>query len=329
MHRKALTIIALNLAVVTLSPVGAQAQEKLRFGHVGEPGSLFEASANSYAACTNPKLKGKASVEVYGSSQLGSDDEMLQKLKLGQITFALPSTVMSSVTPEFGVFEMPYIIRSRDHMKKVRDEVVMKTLEKAAENKGYRIIGVWENGFRHVTNNVRPIKKPEDLRGIKLRTPKGEWRIKMFKLYGANPSPMSFSEVFIALKTGVMDGEENPLAQIYSAKFQEVQKYLSMTGHVYTPAYALVSKERFSKLPEDVQKVLVDCAKETSDWVYKKAAELDDELLGKLKGSSIQINESDKKAFTAASKPIYDEFAKSVTGGSELIEAVRKLAPKS
>ncbi len=140
---------------------------------------------------------------------------------------------------------------------------------------------------------------------------------------------MSFSEVFIALKTGVMDGEENPLAQIYSAKFQEVQKYLSMTGHVYTPAYALVSKERFSKLPEDVQKVLVDCAKETSDWVYKKAAELDDELLGKLKGSTIQINESDKKAFTAASKPIYDEFAKSVTGGSELIEAVRKLAPKS
>jgi TRAP-type transport system periplasmic protein len=327
MHLKALAAIAaLALALPSLT---ANAQTKLRFGHVGEPGSLFEASANNYAACTNPKLTGKAEVEVYGSSQLGSDQEMLQKLKLGQITFALPSTVMSSVTPEFGVFEMPYIIQSREHMAKVRDEVVMKALQDAAGKKGYRIIGIWENGFRNITNNLRPINKPEDLKGIKLRTPKGEWRVKMFQLYGANPSPMAFSEVFTALKTGVMDGQENPLAQIYSAKFQEVQKYLSMTDHVYTPAYVVVAKDQFAKLPEDVQKVLVDCAQENSDWVYKKAAELDNDLLAKMKTSGIQVNDADKKAFIAASKPIYEEFSKTVEGGPALIDAVQKLAPKS
>lgn len=328
MTRKVLFAVAAALAVA-LPLAGAQAQEKLRFGHVGEPGSLFEASAKNYAACTNPKLTGKGEVEVFGSSQLGSDEEMLQKLKLGQITFALPSTVMSSVTPEFGVFEMPYIVENREHMAKIRDEVVMTTLQAAAEKKGYQILGVWENGFRHITNNTRPINKPEDLHGIKLRTPKGTWRVKMFQLYGANPSPMSFSEVFTALKTGVMDGQENPLAQIYSAKFQEVQKYLSLTGHVYTPAYLLVSKDNFAKLPADVQKVLGDCAKENSDWVYKKAAELDTDLLEKMKQSSITVNEADKKAFIAASKPIYDEFAKSVEGGPALIEALQKLAPKS
>jgi tripartite ATP-independent transporter DctP family solute receptor len=328
MTRKALFAVAAAFAVA-LPLAGAQAQEKLRFGHVGEPGSLFEASAKNYAACTNPKLTGKAEVEVFGSSQLGSDEEMLQKLKLGQITFALPSTVMSSVTPEFGVFEMPYIVENREHMAKIRDEVVMKTLEQATEKKGYQIIGVWENGFRHITNNTRPINKPEDLKGIKLRTPKGTWRVKMFQLYGANPSPMSFSEVFTALKTGVMDGQENPLAQIASAKFQEVQKYLSLTGHVYTPAYVVVSKDNFAKLPADVQKVLSDCAKENSDWVYKKAAELDKDLLEEMKKASITVNEADKKAFIAASKPVYDEFAKSVEGGPALIEALQKLAPKS
>ena len=322
------SVAAFSLLTIMTGSANAQGTE-LRFGHVGEPGSLFEASAENFAKCANPKLGDKAKVQVFGSSQLGSDQEMLQKLKLGQITFALPSTVMSSVTPEFGVFEMPYIVQSREHMAKVRDEVVMTTLQEAAKKKGYRIIGVWENGFRNITNNVRPINKPEDLKGIKLRTPKGEWRVKMFKLYGANPSPMSFSEVFTALKTGVMDGQENPLAQIYSAKFQEVQKYLSMTGHVYTPAYALVSEAQFAKLPEDVQTVLTDCAKENSDWVYKKAAELDDELLGKMKQSDIKVNDADKQAFIDASKPIYDEFAKSVEGGADLIEAVQKLAPKS
>ncbi len=324
-------VLAALIASVGLAlPLTANAQGmELRFGHVGKPGSLFELSAENFAACTNPKLGDKAEVQVFGSSQLGNDREMLQKLKLGQLTFSLPSTVMSSVTPEFGVFEMPYIIQSRDHMRKVRDEVVMKALQEAAKKKGYRILGVWENGFRHITNNVRPINTPEDLKGIKLRTPKGEWRVKMFKAYGANPTPMAFSEVFTALKTGVIDGQENPFAQIYSAKFQEVQKYLSLTGHVYTPAYVLVSDTQFAKLPENVQTVLSDCAKANSEWVYKKAAELEDDLLGKIKAAGVAVNEADKQAFIAASKPIYEEFSSTVEGGPELVKSVQDLAPKS
>ena len=316
-------------AALTAMATAAHAEKLiLKFGHVGNPGSLFSASADEFAKRANEKLGDKAEVQVFGSSQLGNDRELLQKLKLGQVQFALPSSVMSSISPEFGVFEMPYIIKDRDHMKRVQAEMG-DTFQKAAQSKGYRILAYWENGFRHITNNTRPINKPEDLAGLKLRTPKGEWRVKMFQLYGANPTPMAFSDVFTALQTGVMDGQENPYTQIWSAKFQEVQKYLSITGHVYTPAYVLVSDSEFAKLPDDVQKTLTEVAQETQAFVYETAAKMDDDLLEKLKAGGIAVNEADKDAFIKASQPVYDEFGSSVEGGKELTEKVLSLGSSS
>ncbi len=310
-----LTVIAATI----LSATAAAAQTEVKFGHVGEPGSLFDQSAQEFAKRANAKLGDKAKVVVYGSSQLGGDSEMMKKLKLGTIDLALPSTVMSSLVPAFGLFEMPYLVKNRDHMAKIRDQVVVPTLEPIALKAGYRIIGVWENGFRQITNNKHPIVKPDDLQGIKLRTPKGTWRVKMFKAYGANPSPLAFSEVFVALQTGVMDGQENPLAQIYPARFYEVQKFLSMTGHVYTPAFVTAGAS-WSRLPADVQKILADTAVEMQPVVYKIAADLDDSLLKKLKDAGMKVNEADKDAFIKASASIYDEFAKEVSGGKELVD---------
>ena len=316
-------------AAAMLAAGAASAQQELRFGHVGEPGSLFEASANHFVEVANEKLGDDYKVVAYGASQLGGDQELLQKLKLGQVTFALPSSVMSSVAPEFGVFEMPYIIKDREHIKAVSDTMLEEVFNPAAEENGYRILAFWENGFRHITNNVRPINTPEDLEGVKLRTPQGEWRVKMFQEYGANPTPMAFSDVFTALQTGVIDGQENPYAQIASAKFQEVQDYLSITGHVYTPAYVLVSEQNFSRLPEDVQQKLTEAAEETQGFVYEKAAELEDELLQVIKDAGVEVNEADNQAFIDASQPIYDEFAATVEGGEELVQKVRDAAPES
>ena len=296
------------------------AQTEIKFGHVGEPGSLFAASAEEFAKRANAKLGGKAKVVVYGSSQLGGDKELLQKLKLGTVDIALPSTVMSSEADLFGVFEMPYLVKDREHMKKIEKEVFWKSLAPAAEAKGLKVIAVWENGYRHITNSRRPINKPADLQGIKLRVPEGKWRVKMFQTYGANPSPMKFSEVFTALQTGVMDGQENPFTQIYSAKFQEVQKFLSLTGHVYTPAYATMGAKKWAGLPADVRKTLEQVAKETQGFVYEKAAKDDEELLGKIKSAGVQVNTPDKNAFVAASKPVYEEFAREVKGAKQVID---------
>ncbi|SDF39388.1 TRAP transporter substrate-binding protein [Limimaricola pyoseonensis] len=296
----------------------------LRFGHVGNPGSLFEATANHFAECANAELGDAAEVQAFGSSQLGKDQELLQKLKLGQVHFALPSSVMSSVDDRFGVFEMPYIIQDRDHMRRVQGEM-MDVFEGAANENGYTIVGLAENGFRHITNNVRPVNVPADLDGVKLRTPNGAWRVKMFQHYGANPTPMSFSDVFTALQTGVIDGQENPYAQIASAKFQEVQDYLSITGHVYTPAYILASKKHFDDLPEEVRAVLSDCAAQTQDFTYETAAQMEVDLLEEIKAAGVEVNEADKAAFIEASRPIYDAFAAEVEGGGDLIDKVLAL----
>lgn len=321
----------IGAAIVTaLLALPAHAQTEISFGHVGEPGSLFQLSAEEFAKRANEKLGDKGKVVVYGSSQLGTDEELLQKLRLGTADMALPSTVMSSVIPEFGLFEMPYLVKDREHMKRIEEEIVWPVLAKAAEENGYKVLAIWENGFRNITNNVRPIEKPEDLEGVKLRTPSGEWRVKMFQAYGANPTPMSFSEVFTALQTGVVDGQENPLTQIYSAKFQEVQDYLSMTGHVYTPAYVLVGLNNWNSLPEDVRAILEETARETQAFVYENAARLEEELLRKIQEESdIEVNEADKDAFIAASSSIYEEFGAQVEGGEEMVEKAISLGDGS
>ncbi|MFX0540934.1 TRAP transporter substrate-binding protein [Roseovarius sp. S4756] len=308
-------------ALAGLATGVSAADMTMKFGHVGAPGSLFEATANNFAECVNGAMPDKVEMQTFGSSQLGNDKEMLQKLKLAQIDFSLPSSVMSSVDDTFGIFEMPYIITSRDHMRRVQGEM-MDTFQAAANDNGYHIVGLAENGFRHITNNVRPINVPADLEGVKLRTPNGVWRLKMFQEYGANPTPMAFSDVFTALQTGVIDGQENPYAQIASAKFQEVQKYLSITGHVYTPAYILASKKAFDALPADVQAGLTDCANQTQDFTYETAAEMETTLLKEIEDAGVEVNTADKAAFIEASKPIYKQFADEVDGAQEMIDTV-------
>jgi len=307
----------------------AYAQTELKLGHVGEPGSLIGAAADEFAKRANARLGGKYKVVTYGSSQLGGDKELLQKLKLGTVEFAEPSTVMSSEADIFGVFEMPYLVKDREHMKRIEKELFWSKMEPAVEKKGLKLLAVWENGFRNITNNKRPIVTPADLKGIKLRVPEGKWRVKMFQAYGANPSPMKYSEVFTALQTGVMDGQENPFAQIYSAKFYEVQKYLSLTGHVYSPAYLAVGLKKWGSFPADVRKTLESTAREVQAWVYEKGARDDEVLLEKMKASgSIQVNQANKEAFIAASKPVYDEFAREVPGAKEIIERAIALGKK-
>ena len=312
--------MTLLLCAAVLATAPALAQIELKLGHVGEPGSLIGAAADEFARRANAKLGGKYKVATYGSSQLGGDKELLQKLKLGTIDFVEPSTVMSSEADIFGVFEMPYLVKSREHMKKIENDLFWSKMAPETEKKGIKMLAVWENGYRHITNSKQPINTPADLKGIKLRVPEGKWRVKMFQAYGANPSPMKFSEVFTALQTGVMDGQENPFAQIASAKFYEVQKYLSLTGHVYTPAYLVAGSKKWPTLPADARKILEDTAKETQAWVYEKAARDDDELLAKMKTAGIQVNNANKDAFIAASKPVYDEFAREVPGAKEIID---------
>ena len=298
----------------------ASAPRELKFGHVGEPGSLFALSVDEFARRANARLPEGWEVVTYGSSQLGGDELLLQKIKLGTVDFALPSTIMSSQVDAFGLFEMPYLVRDREHMGAIEEDVVWPDLAPQAEAAGYRMIAVWENGFRHVTNSRQPIETPADLDGVKLRTPSGVWRLKLFQALGANPTPMALSEVFIGLQTGVIDGQENPLAQIWGSKLYEVQDYLSLTGHVYTPAYVVVSPARWDGFPPEVRAILEAEARATQAYVYETAMRLDSDLLDQVREAGVTVNAPDRQPFLDASVALYEEFGSTVDGGSALVE---------
>ena len=290
-----------------------------------KPGSTQYVTAEEFTRRANELLGDKAKVVFYGSAQLGKDKDLMQKLKLGTVHLAMPSSIMSSIAAEAGLFDMPFLVKDRAHLNRIEHKVFWPKIAPAIEAKGYKVIGFWENGIRHITNNVKPINTPADLKGVKIRTPKSTWRVKMFSEWGANPTPMSFSEVFVALQTGVIDGQENPYTNISAAKLNEVQKYLSVTGHVYTPSYLTTGAKQWGKLPEDVRTILEDTAVAVQGWMYATGTMDDMSLRDKL-GSSMEVNIADRAAFVEASKPIYAEFAKEVATGKEMIDMALQLA---
>ncbi len=311
-----------------LSSCGYQDQQlQLRLAHVASPGSLVAASAEEFARRANQELDGLAHITVFGSSQLGDDETLLIKLKLGTVDLSVPSSIMSSVVESFGLFEMPFLVKDRSHMSRIEEAVIWPYLAEDAAEKGYQLLGIWENGYRHITNNLHPINVPADFAGIKLRTPRGYWRLRLFQELGANPTPMSLAETFMALQTGVIDGQENPLSQIHSQKFHEVQKFLTLSGHVYTPAYLVAGTERWSQLPARVREVLQKAAREVQGYVYQEAERLDSKLLDELATTGIEINVCDRDSIFQAGRPLLDMFAAEVPRGAEILAQALALAP--
>ncbi|WP_252945351.1 TRAP transporter substrate-binding protein [Oceanicola sp. 502str15] len=304
----------------------AIAQEEIIFGISAATGSLQQQSASEFARRANEKLGDTAVVKVFDSSQLGKDKDMLQKIKLGTMHLTLPSSIMPEIAAEYAIFDLPFLVADRDHLARIDETFFKDVLVPAAEAQGYRPLAVWENGFRQITNNERPINTPADLEGLKIRTPNSSWRVAMFSEYGANPTPMSFSEVFVALQTGVIDGQENPLTNIAGGKLNEVQKYLSMSGHVYSPAYPTVGVAAFEKLDPEIQQVLAETAQEVALWAREQGAEQDGKLLEELEAGGMEVNTADRAAFVEASAPLYEKFAAEVEGGQAMIDQVLSLA---
>ncbi|MEH6453496.1 MAG: TRAP transporter substrate-binding protein [Psychromonas sp.] len=263
-------------------------------------------------------------MKFFGAAQLGKDKDVQQKLKLGTIDIALLSSTLATTVPEMALFELPFLVSDRAQVTQIEKDVVWPYIAPAAEKKGYTIISFWENGFRNITNSKKPINTPADLAGLKIRTPNSSWRVKMFKNWGANPTPMSFGDVFIGLQTGVIDGQENPYTNIYSAKLNEVQQYLSVTNHVYTPAYLTAGSKSYKKLPDDVKAIIKESSYIAQQWGYAEAAKLEGVLKDKLVAGGMKINVADHQSFVDASQPIYDDFIANVPNGKVMLEKAQQ-----
>ena len=188
--------------VFALAGAGLADPIVLKFSHIGGPGSLYWLSAEEFARRVSKETNGAVQIALYPNSGLGSDSAVVTKLLTGEVDFSILSTPMSTVANEFGVFEMPFLVHDRDQIKRFRDKAVYGYLGPAAKEKGYLVLGMWELGFRHLINNQRPIEGPESLAGLKLRVPKGKWRIRMFKAYGVDPVPMEFKDVYGGIRGG-------------------------------------------------------------------------------------------------------------------------------
>lgn len=300
-------------------PVQDQKPLELTLAHTGDTGSIHDLTASEFARRVKTQLGGKVVINVVGASKLGNEAEMLEKVKKGEIAFSLPSPTLVKVDRVFAVFELPYLVLSRNHVKTARKTLLSKYFRPAAEAKGLYVLAMWENGFRHITNSVRPIENPKDLKDIKLRVSQGSSLVSVFKTYGANPQEFPFGQkLYDALKSGEFHGQENPFGNIYTAKIHEVQKYLSLTGHQYGSLYLVSGTNTWSKISKDQREKLLRIAEDLQDWSMNTGQQLEKIYRAKLV-SALKINEVNTIAFLAASLPIYRDYAKEVPQGKELV----------
>lgn len=270
------------------------------------------------------KTGGKSKVRGYSDGQLGAEVQSLSGAKGGVIEMAVVSTAAAATTvKDFGLFDLPYLFNDHKEADAVLDSPVGKqALDKLAPT---GIIGLcyWENGFRHVTNSKRPIAKLEDFKGLKIRTIQNPVFVDVFNTLGANATPMAFTEVYTALESKAIDGQETPYSSIYTSKFFEVQKYLSETRHIYGAAVVIVSRKFWDSLSADEKLAMQESCNESRDYERSLNRQQDPKLLAELKAKGMQFNEvsaAERDRIRTALKPVYDKHAKEL--GEDLFRQI-------
>ena len=267
--------------------------------------------------------KGRIIIKNFFSGSLGGERESIESVQLGTQELTGTSTgPIPNFVPAVKILDIPFLFRDKAHARAVLDGPIGQALLKEFDSKGFKALTWSENGVRHMTNNKRPINLPDDLKGLKMRTMENPVHVAAYKGIGIITTPMALPEVFTALQQGVVDGQENPLSVIMAAKFEQVQKYMTLTAHVYSPALLLMNKASFDKLSAADQKVFLDAAKlaviATRARVDKDDASGVTEL--RSKGMSI-IENFDKAAFVAKLAPVFTQFEKDF--GKDKIDAIR------
>ncbi|MEQ1638908.1 MAG: TRAP transporter substrate-binding protein [Methylococcales bacterium] len=305
------TLIAATVAASLTASFAAAAQDikprLIRFGYGLNEVSNQGRAAKVFAESVEKSSGGKMKVRAIGAAALGPDVQMQQALIGGAQEMMVGSTAtLVGITKEMALWDTPFLIGNTKEADALLDGPIGQKVMDKLQEKGLVGLVYWENGFRNLTNSKRPVIKAEDLDGIKLRVMQNNVYLDSFKTLGANAVPMAFSELFSALETKTVDGQENPFNTILSSKFYEVQKYLSVTNHVYSPWIVLVSKKWWTELSKDEQKILLDAAKASRDFERKDTREEGAKALADLKAKGMLINE----VSVAESTRMRDKLAK-------------------
>lgn len=328
MKKLSLILVISLVTVLLLSSFAFAAPEfVLKLGHVAEPAKPYAQGGVKFAELVYEKTNGEVEIQVFPSSQLGNQRDLVEGLTFGTLDLTLTSTaVLANFLPKMAIFDLPFIFRDIPHTYKALDTIGVE-MGKDLEPVGLKLLAFFENGVRHLTNSRRAVKVPEDMKGLKIRVMEQPVYIEMMKALGANPTPMAFGELFTALQLGTVDGQENPVSHIWTKRFFEVQKYISLTGHTYSAEPLLISMITWNKLPADFQKAITDSAIEALDWHRGKCVELDKDFWKNvIESGKCEIIEVDKEPFREATAGVWKMFEDQV--GKENIDKIVDIKPE-
>lgn len=317
-RRWLLSVTAVAIALIAADDVDART---LRLGHNAAPGNPKDEAANIFADRVAELSGGQLTVDVGGNAQFGDDVEMLTAMRLGTLDMSLNSQgPLAGVVPESAVLGLPFLFDDLPSAWKVLDGPVGERLKEMAAESNLIILGYWDNGIRHISNNVRPIHTPADLEGLAIRTPPDPATVDAFEALGANPTPMQFSELYLALEQGVVDGQENPLMNIHSSKLHEVQKYISLSGHKYEMSPIIVSQMTWDSLSEEEKGIIREAEQEARGTQRQMSLEADERLRSEIEAAGVEFNEVDVAAFQEATAPVIEAWREDLGEFVSLVE---------
>ncbi|WP_261133431.1 TRAP transporter substrate-binding protein [Bacillus sp. Marseille-Q3570] len=286
----------------------------LKLAHSGSESHQYHIAAEKFKELVEEKTGGSVKVEIHGNATLGSEADVIEQVMDGSVdmtTVAADSSFANTV-PEMNVFGIPYLFDDEEHVYNTLDGEIGKELLGKVDEHNMKGLGYWEVGFRHLTNNKKEIDTPDDVKGLKVRVqPAPVWESHM-KAFGASPTPVDFNELYSALDQGVVDGQENPLPTIDSMKFYEVQKYVALTAHTYSPAVVVMSNNAWGKLDEDQQKLVEEAVSETTKYHRETLAKKEQEIQNKLEENGVTFTEPDRDAFREATKDVKNAVSSQV-----------------
>jgi tripartite ATP-independent transporter DctP family solute receptor len=316
-----LLVAAAAVAVTTT----AQAQTTLRFGFGLPVDAHYGVGAAYMQKAVAERMGGRYKLELFPNFQLGGEREMTEGVQLGTIDLVTTSTgPVGNFVPDTLITDIPFLFRDYKHARSVLDGPIGQAILDKCPSKGIICLAWSENGFRHMTNSKREVGSPADAKGLKIRTMENQVHMQAFRTLGALPTPMAFPELFSALQQGTVDGQENPIGVILSAKFSQVQKHLTMSGHLYSPALVLMSPAAYNKMSEADRKLIVQIAREGVAVTRQKVEQAERDGVSVLKSQGMQVrmlSADEKAAFQKSLEPAYKDYAKRF--GQANIDAIR------
>ena len=309
------SVLVATLLSATALAAFAQSAVKLTLGHGAAPGNPRHEASVKFAEVVKAKTNGRIDIQVAHSAQLGDDAAMVTAIRTGALDITANSQgAVAAAVPEYAAYGMPFMFSTPAQAFKLLDGPLGKELADKSAEKGMVVLGYWDNGIRHMSNSKRPLSKPEDLKGLKMRTPPDAVTVDIMQALGAEAQQIKFAELYVALQQGVVDGQENPLMNIHASKLYEVNKFISMTGHKYEMTPLLMSKRSWDRLSDADKKVLQEAAAEATQLQRKLSKESDEKLISELKAKGVQINTVDKAAFAKATGNVDDKWLASPIG---------------